>query len=328
MEYRKLGNSELELPVITLGTWAIGSWMWGKTDRKDAIEAITTSIQAGVTAIDTAPIYGQGESEEIVGEAIQNVPRDQVQILTKFGMLWDRKEGEFAFKSKDNQGNDIEIYKYAGKESIIKECEDSLRRLKTDYIDLYQIHWPDNTTVISETFEAVQQLIDQGKVRYGGVCNYNEQQMAEALQTMPIVSDQIPFSMVTRDDHMEAIHFCIENGLGVLAYSPMEGGLLTGKIRPGHKFAEGDHRQNSLYFTDEYVTRVDEFLKKLQPLADDKKATLSQIVLKWTVLQPGITVALAGARNADQAIKNAAAADVALDPAELDFISSLVDGLL
>jgi aryl-alcohol dehydrogenase-like predicted oxidoreductase len=138
MRYRKLANTDLQLSEVTFGAWAAGGWMWGGTERSDAIEAIRGSFELGVTSIDTAPIYGQGESEEIVGEAIKDLPRDQIQILTKYGMRWDLNKGEFGFSSKDNAGNDIDIYKYAGKESVIKECEDSLKRLGTDYIDLYR----------------------------------------------------------------------------------------------------------------------------------------------------------------------------------------------
>src|SRR5687768_11636808 len=156
MEYRKIADTDLELPVITFGAWAAGGWMWGRTERKDAVAAIRASYDLGVTAIDTAPVYGQGTSEEIVGEALEGITRSKVQILTKFGMRWDLTRGDFAFKSKTNDGADIDIYRYAGRESIIKECEESLRRLRTDYIDLYQIHWPDSTTPISESMEAVQ----------------------------------------------------------------------------------------------------------------------------------------------------------------------------
>ena len=159
MESRRLGNTDLELSAIAFGAWAIGGWMWGGAERTDAIEAIRTSFDHGVTTIDTAPVYGQGLSEEIVGDAIQGVPRDKIQILTKFGMRWDEKKGNFAFASRDNSGKEIDIYKYAGRESIIKECEDSLRRLRTSYIDLYQIHWPDITTPIAETMEAVTRLL-------------------------------------------------------------------------------------------------------------------------------------------------------------------------
>lgn len=165
MKYRQLGETSLNLSVITFGAWAAGGWMWGSTDRKEAIEAIRAAYAEGVATIDTAPIYGQGTSEEIVGEAIKGIPRERVQILTKFGMRWDMKspQGILAMHSKNNAGLPIDIYKYASKESVIKECEDSLQRLGTDYIDLYQIHWPDTTTPISETFEAVEKLIEQGK---------------------------------------------------------------------------------------------------------------------------------------------------------------------
>jgi aryl-alcohol dehydrogenase-like predicted oxidoreductase len=179
MKYRNLGNTDVKISTITFGAWAIGGWMWGGTERKNALEAIFASFEYGVTSIDTAPIYGQGLSEEIVGEALRSLRRDSVQILTKFGMRWDEKKGEFAFRSADNSGHPIDIYKYAGKESIIKECEASLRRLGTDYIDLYQIHWPDITTPVDETMEALAQLIQQGKIRAAGVSNYSADLMAD-----------------------------------------------------------------------------------------------------------------------------------------------------
>src|SRR5690348_10254971 len=190
MEYRKIGDSDFNLPVITFGAWAAGGWMWGRTERKDAIEAIRASYDLGVTAIDTAPVYGQGASEEIVGEAIQGIPRNKVKILTKYGMRWDVKKGDFAFKSKNNEGEDIDLYRYSGSESIIRECEESLRRLRTDYIDLYQIHWPDTTTPIGESMEAVNKLIKQGKVLYAGVCNYNAGQLKEADKHIHLLSNQ------------------------------------------------------------------------------------------------------------------------------------------
>src|SRR5882672_4816545 len=192
MEFRNNRTSDLKLLIVTFGAWAAGGWMWGRTERTDAVAAIRASYDEGVTSIDTAPIYGQGTSEEIVGEAIKGIPRDRIQILTKYGMRWDLKEGDFAFSSKNNNGEDIDIYKYAGKESIIKECEDSLKRLGTDYIDLYQIHWPDSTTQISESMEAVGRLIEQGKVRYAGVCNYDAPQMAEAEKYVEVVSNKVP----------------------------------------------------------------------------------------------------------------------------------------
>src|SRR5690606_27277853 len=198
MIYRKIAYSDLEISAITFGAWAAGGWMWGSTDRNDAIEAIRAAYDMGVTSIDTAPIYGQGASEEIVGEAIKGIERDKLQVLTKFGMRWDLAQGDFAMRTMNNDGKAIDVYKFSGKDSIVYECEQSLKRLRTDYIDLYQIHWPDSTTPIGETFEAVSRLIEQGKVRYAGVCNYNGAQMAEAEKTLKLVSNQVPFSMVNR----------------------------------------------------------------------------------------------------------------------------------
>lgn len=322
MEYRKLGNTELELSAITFGAWAAGGWMWGSTERGDAIDAILAAYDEGVTSIDTAPIYGQGTSEEIVGEAIRDLPRDKVQILTKFGMRWDLKKGDYAMHSKNNQGQEIDIYKYAGKESVMKEVEDSLKRLGTDYIDLYQIHWPESTTPIGETFEAVEKLIQQGKVRYAGVCNYNAAQMAEAEKAVSLASNQIPFSMVKREVEEETVPYCIAKNKAVLAYSPMERGLLTGKMKPGQKFQAGDHRADNRFFTDESITKTNAFLDKIRPMAAEKGASLAQLVLKWTIERPGITIALAGARNAEQSVQNAKAADLTLTNAEIDFIDA------
>ena len=322
MEYRKIGNSDLELSVITFGAWAAGGWMWGSTDRNDAIDAIKAGYDLGVTSIDTAPIYGQGDSEEIVGDAIKGISRDKLQLVTKFGMRWDLAKGDFGFKSKNNDGKEIDIYKYAGKESVIYECEQSLKRLGTDYIDLYQIHWPDVTTPISETFEAVSKLIEQGKVRYAGVCNYNIAQLKEADQTLEIISNQVPFSMVNRGIEEETVPYCIEKNKSVLAYSPMERGLLTGKMTADYKFEEGDHRKGNKFFSPESIEKTNAFLAKIKPLADEKNATLSQLVLRWTVERPGITIALAGARNEKQAVQNAEAINVKLNADEIQFINT------
>lgn len=322
MEYRKIGNSDLELSVITFGAWAAGGWMWGSTDRNDAIKAIKAGYDLGVTSIDTAPIYGQGDSEEIVGDAIKGISRDKLQIVTKFGMRWDLDKGELAMKSKNNDGKDINIFKYAGKESVIYECEQSLKRLGTDYIDLYQIHWPDVTTPISETFEAVARLIEQGKVRYAGVCNYNAEQLKEADKTLNIVSNQIPFSMVNSGVEDETVPYCIENNKSILAYSPMERGLLTGKMTADYKFEEGDHRKGNKFFLPENIEKTNAFLAKIKPLADEKNASLSQLVLRWTIERPGITIALVGARNEEQSVQNAQAVNVKLNNEEIQFINT------
>jgi aryl-alcohol dehydrogenase-like predicted oxidoreductase len=326
MEYRYLSDSDLKLSVITFGAWAAGSWMWGKTDSHEAVEAIRAAYDAGVTSIDTAPVYGQGTSEEIVGEAIQGIPRDKVQILTKFGLRWDMPEGKFYMKTKNNHGQFIDIYKYAGKESVIEECENSLKRLGTDYIDLYQIHWPDVTTPVEETFEAVEKLILQGKVRYAGVCNYDAQMVEAASKVVRIISDQVPFSMVNRDIEKEIVPWCLRNNKSILAYSPMERGLLTGKIKPGHQFMEGDHRKMHPSFKIENIVRTNAFLESIRPIAENKGITLAQLVLRWTLERKGISIALAGARNAQQALQNALAGDVCLTMDEIAFINQKVNG--
>lgn len=328
MEYRQLGETDLKLSAITFGAWAIGGWMWGGADRKDAVKAIQASYEAGVTSIDTAPAYGQGLSEEIVAEAIQDIPREKVQLLTKFGLRWDVKEGEFFFKSKDNAGNDIDMYKLASKASVMKECEDCLRRLKTDYIDLFQIHWADSTTPIAETMEALTLLQQQGKIRAAGVCNYSVEQMKEAARTINLAADQVPYSMVFRDIEKELVPYAMENRKSIIAYSPLQRGLLTGKIKPGYTFNEGDTREGNRFYTEENIIKVNAFLDTLKPLAEIKQASLAQLVLRWTVEQPGITVALAGARNADQALQNARAMEVKLSKDEIAFINQQIATLL
>ncbi len=327
MEYRKIGKSELTLSTVTFGAWAAGGWMWGGSDRAAAVKAIEASYNEGVTSIDTAPVYGQGTSEEIVGKAIKNIPRDKVQILTKYGLRWDTKKGKYHFSSKDNDGNNIDIHKYAAKDNIIKECEDSLKRLGTDYIDLYQIHWADPTTPVQETMEAVAKLIQDGKVRYAGVCNYDVALLEEATKYVDVISDQVPYSMLKRDIEKELVPHVLENKQAILAYSPLERGILTGKIKPGYQFSEGDHRAGLPYYQDENIMRTNAFLNKIKPMADEKNATLAQLVIRWTLEQPGITIALVGARNADQAVQNAKAMSIKLSKEQTEFISDELNKL-
>jgi len=321
MEYQKLGSSDVSVSRITFGSWAAGGWMWGGTEQNDAVGAIHAAYDLGVTSIDTAPVYGMGLSEQIVGEAIKSLPRDKVQILTKFGMRWDQPKGDFAMRTKDNQGRDLDVYKYASRASVIQECEASLKRLGTDYLDLYQQHWPDVTTSISETMEAVQRLIEQGKVRAGGVSNYSVAQMEEAEKTLKLASNQVPFSMLRRDMGQDVVPYTQQHGLGILVYSPLQLGLLTGKIKPGQHFDASDLRSTNRLFKPEAVTKVNNFLNKIRPLAETKNASLGQLVLAWTLAQPGITVALVGARNPEQAAQNARAIDVRLSFEEVDFIN-------
>lgn len=322
MEFRKLGNTDLELSAITYGAFAIGGNMWGGNEKKDSIESVRASIDNGVTTLDTAPFYGFGLSEEMIGEAIKGYDRSKIQLLTKFGLVWDgsnQGKGEFFFDAEE-AGKTIPVYKYASKASVIKEVEDSLKRLQTDYIDLLQIHWPDATTPISETMEALEILLQQGKIRAAGVSNYSVEQVAEARQSLNIASNQIGYSMLNRGVENDLVPYALENDLGIIVYSPMERGLLTGKYFKDGKLKDNDHRNG--YFQQFDLEKVKTFLETITPIAEDKNATLSQLVLRWTSLQPSITVVLAGARNAEQAAANAKAMDINLTAEELAFINT------
>jgi aryl-alcohol dehydrogenase-like predicted oxidoreductase len=324
MEYRKLGNSELELSTITYGAFAIGGNMWGGNEKADSIASIHASIDNGVTTIDTAPFYGFGLSEEMIGEALKSQDRSKVQLLTKFGLVWDGSnngKGDFFFDADDN-GKKIPVYKYSSKENVIKEIEESLKRLQTDYIDLLQIHWPDSTTPISETMEAVETLLKQGKIRAFGVSNYNISQIQEAQKTVQITSDQVAYSMLNRKIEAELIPFTVAENIGIIAYSPMERGLLTGKYFTDSKLKDNDHRNG--YFGQFDLQKVKTLVEELSSLANAKHISISQLVLRWTTLQKGITIVLAGARNAEQAISNAKAMDFNLSISELDFINQAI----
>jgi aryl-alcohol dehydrogenase-like predicted oxidoreductase len=321
MEYRKLGNTDLDFSVVTFGAWAAGGMMWGGTNHKASVDAMRASFDLGVTTFDTAPVYGMGYSEQLVGEAIKDIPREKVQILTKFGLSWDSTLGEYYFDTVSNEGKPVRIFRNARKDVIIKECESSLKNLGTDYIDLYQIHWSDPTTPVSETMEAVAKLIEQGKVRYAGVCNYSVELMKEASKYVPIVSEQVPYSMVKRGIEAEIVPYCLSQGLGILAYSPLQRGLLTGKMHPGHTFEPNDSRIGQVWYKNENLKLINAFLKKLEPLAMEKNASIGQLVIRWTLEQPGITVALVGARNVDQAVQNACAAQIHLSSEEVTYIS-------
>lgn len=322
MEYRKLGNTELELSAITHGAFAIGGNMWGGNEKKDSINSIHASLDHGVTSIDTAPFYGFGLSEEMIGEAIKGKDRTKIQLLTKFGLVWDGSnngKGEFFFDAED-EGKTLPVYKYASKANIIKEVEESLKRLGTDYIDLLQLHWPDSTTPICETMEAMELLIQQGKILAAGVSNYTVSQMQEANRTLHLASNQVSYSMLNRAIEGDLVPYSLENNSGIIVYSPMERGLLTGKYFKEDKLKDNDHRNG--YFSQFDLNKVKTFLEKIERVAKEKNASLSQLVLRWTTMQPAITVVLAGARNAQQAIENAQAMSIELSQDELNFINT------
>ncbi|SMD03060.1 aldo/keto reductase [Pedobacter nyackensis] len=322
MEYRKLGNTDLELSTITYGAFAIGGTMWGGNAQKDSIESIHASLDNGVTTLDTAPFYGFGLSEELIGAALKGKDRTKVQLLTKFGLVWDgsnQGKGEHFFDIEEN-GKNIPIYKFSSKANIIKEVEESLKRLNTDYIDLIQQHWPDATTPIDETMEAMESLIKQGKVRAAAVSNYSLDQLKEAGKTFVPASNQVAYSMLNRGIENDIVPYAIGNNIGIIVYSPIERGLLSGKYFENEKLKSDDHRNG--YFGQFDLEKVKVFLDSIRPIAAEKGASLAQLVLRWTSLQKGVTIVLAGARNAEQAISNAESMNFDLSAEELSFINS------
>jgi aryl-alcohol dehydrogenase-like predicted oxidoreductase len=322
MEYRKLGNTDLALSTIAYGAFAIGGTMWGGNERKDSISAIHATLDNGVTTLDTAPFYGFGLSEELIGEALRGKDRSKIQILTKFGLVWDGSndgKGEYFFDLQE-KGKNVSIYKYSSKANIIKEVEESLRRLGTDYIDLLQQHWPDETTAIDETMEAMEVLIQQGKIRAGGVSNHTADELKAASKTLVPTSNQVYYSMLNREIEKTLIPYTLANNIGIIAYSPMERGLLSGKYFKNEKLKNDDHRNG--YFSQFNLDKVKVFLENITPIAAEKNASLAQLVLRWTTQQKGITVVLAGARNAEQAIANANAMNFSLSTNELSFINA------
>jgi aryl-alcohol dehydrogenase-like predicted oxidoreductase len=248
-------------------------------------------------------------------------------LLTKFGLVWDGSNngaGEHFFDA-ENDGKAVPIYRYSTKASIIKEVEESLKRLDTDYIDLLQQHWPDPTTAIDEAMEAITQLIRDGKILAAGLSNADTMLIEKASAIHQPASNQVSFSMLNRGIQKDLIPYALEKNIGIIAYSPMERGLLSGKYFNNEKLKADDHRNG--YFGQFDLDAVKSFLESIAPLAKEKNASIAQLVLRWTTLQEGITVVLAGARNAEQAIANAAAMDLEISKEELDFIDGELEKL-
>lgn len=322
MKKTELPGTGISISPIAFGAWAIGGWFWGGAEEKESIRAIECAIDNGMTTIDTAPVYGFGQSEEFISKAIKG-RRDKVQIFTKFGLRWDKKTSNLHFeKTKNNQGKEVSIYRDGSKENVIKECEDSLRRLKTDYIDLYQQHWPDTHNPFEETMEALQLLKKQGKILAGGVSNYSAKQMAEAGRYFSLASNQVPYSMVQRDIEEELVPYSIANSKAIIAYSPLQRGILTGKITSSYKFKDGDHRPESVYYQEPNLSAINQILKEIKPIADSENATLAQLAIRWALDQPGITCVLAGARNEKQVLENIKAGEINISLEEMKIINS------
>lgn len=311
MKYRPLGQSGIDASVVAFGAWAIGGWFWGGNDETESIRAVHAALDAGITLIDTAPAYGLGRSEEIVGKAIAG-RRDEVVLATKCGLVWHTSAGQHFF---DEYGKPVHLF--LGADSIRYEVEQSLRRLGTDVIDLYQTHWQDSSTPIEETMAALLALKAEGKIRAIGVSNATVEQMDEYRRLGPLDTDQERYSMLDRQLDSGQLAYCNSNDIAVLAYSPLAQGLLTGKVSAARELAAGDQRSGNPRFKPENRVKILEFLEDIRPLAEAHEASLSQLAIAWALAQPGLTHALVGARDAEQAVENAGAAEVELSAEEL-----------
>lgn len=315
MAKRPIGRSGIEASVIGLGTWAIGGWMWGGTDERRSIAAIQAAVDEGVTLIDTAPAYGQGVAEEIVGKALEG-RRGKVVLATKCGLVWHTQKGNHFF---DVDG--MPVHRHLGAASIVHEVEQSLKRLRTDVIDHYITHWQDPTTPVAETMEALVKLKEAGKIRSIGASNTTPEDVRAYLAAGPLDAIQEEYSMVKRDIEQTHLPLCREAGVSVLSYSSLALGLLTGRIGPDRVFEGDDLRRDNPRFSRENLKRVAALMETVKPIAATHGATPAQVVIAWTVAQPGITFALCGARNAEQARENAAAGRLRLAPGDLAAIS-------
>lgn len=313
---RPIGRSGVKASAVGLGTWAIGGWMWGGTDEAESIAAIQASLEAGVTLIDTAPAYGLGRSEEIVGKAIAG-RRDRAVIATKCGLVWHTQKGKHFF---DQDGKPV--HRYLGRDGIIHEVEESLRRLGTDYIDLYITHWQDPTTPIEETVAALEELKKAGKIRAIGASNVNRSELETYIQTGSLDAIQERFSMIDREIEADLLPLTVQNDVATLSYSSLALGLLSGTIGPDRVFAGDDQRKDNPRFSVSNRQKAKGFSDAIRPVAERHGASIAQVVIAWTLAQPGVTFALCGARNPAQALDNARAGTLRLDKDDLAAIDA------
>ncbi|MRG67019.1 aldo/keto reductase [Agrobacterium pusense] len=313
---RTIGKSGINASAVGLGTWAIGGWMWGGSDERQSIAAIQASIDAGISLIDTAPAYGMGLAETIVGKAIAG-KRDKVVLVSKCGLVWHVNEGAYFFHQDGKP-----VHRYLGAVSIRYEVEESLKRLGTDYIDHYVTHWQDATTPIAETVGALVRLKEEGKIRSIGASNVSQADLEAYIATGALDAIQEEYSMVKRDIETTLLPVCRENAVSVLSYSSLALGLLSGKVGPERVFAEDDQRHGNPRFSQANREKIARLMGVLKPVAAAYSASVAQVVIAWTIAQPGITFSLCGARDPAQAVENAAAARLRLTESELALIST------
>lgn len=314
MRTNQLGNSDLQITPIGVGAWAMGgggwAFSWGPQDDDASIEAIHAALDAGVNWIDTAAVYGLGHSEEVVGRAVQGRSK-RPYVFTKCERLWD-EQGRISGSLKAD--------------SIRRECEASLRRLKLDVIDLYQIHWPQPDEEIEEGWGAMAKLQQEGKVRWIGVSNFNVKQMERCLDIAPITSLQPPYSMLARDIENEILPFTGRHNIGVIVYSPMKSGLLSGAMTKERvaNFAADDHRRRRPEFQEPALSRNLELAELLRQIGARHGRTTGEVAIAWTLRRPEVTGAIVGMRSPDQVKGVVGALEFRLSAAEVDEIDAFL----
>ena len=286
MKFRKLGQSDLNCSVIGLGTWGMAGSFWGKVDDDQSIATIRAGLEAGINLIDTAPVYGDGHSEEVVGRALEGLKREDIVLATKCGRFTCETE------------------------KIRQELETSLKRLKTDYIDLYQVHWPDDKVPFEETFGELENMRKQGKIRYIGVSNFSVEQTEEASKYCQIVSTQPQYSLLVRDIEKDILPYCVEKNIGTLSYGSIGAGALTGKFKEKPVFKEDDERASFYtFFQEQNWPKTKQMIDTLEEIAASHGKPTVHAAINWVLKQKGISVALVGARTPEQVRMNAQAAD-------------------
>ena len=316
MRYKKFGNSDLETSVVGFGGWPMGRGHYGSFDDDEVVRAVHASIDLGVTLFDTAAVYGWGEGEKLLGRALGG-KREDVVIVSKAGIPWDEEGGG---RRRDSS-----------RESLEKSLNESLTRLQTDYLDLFLIHWPDESRPMSVPMEAFTDFQKQGKIRYGGVSNFSPQQMSDCLDVFPVVTNQVGYHLFDQRPEPEIIPFCADNGMGITAYGSLAHGLLTGTMTPDTTFEEDDWRRSLMAFG-QPIFKGQNFLDNLKKvdtlkeMAADKGFSVAQLALAWVASEPTVSVALVGTRKPEEIQENVAAADWELSPSERAEIKAVVTG--
>jgi len=312
----RFGKTELEITPVGFGAWAIGGggWAaaWGPQDDDEAVGAIRRAVELGINWVDTAAVYGLGHSEELVARALKNVPEaDRPYVFTKCSLVWD-------------EGGDIS--NVLKKDSVKRECEDSLRRLQVDVIDLYQIHWPKPDGDIEEGWEALSELKDEGKVRHVGVSNFDAGQMGRADAVAPVETLQPPYNMLRRGVEDEILPYARENDVGVIVYSPMASGLLTGKMTRERveNMPSDDWRRNNEQFNDPRLSKNLDLVEKLREIGQRHDKSPAEVAIAWTLRHPGVSAAIVGGRRPDQVDGIVGAADFRLSEDEIDEIETSI----